>query len=306
MSVVHINPENPTGRVLITGANGQLGWELQRTVPHGYKPTLLDKGGLDIIDESAVACCVEELQPNLIINAAAYTAVDKAEEDQEAAYAVNATGAGNLARASAATGCRLIQISTDFVFDGSQSTPYLPTDRPSPLGVYGDSKLKGEKLVSEITNGQALILRTAWVYSCQGSNFVKSMLRIMDQHDHLRVVADQVGTPSWAKGIAQAIWALAGLGEAKGIYHWTDAGVASWYDFAVAIQEEALAIGLLKERVTISPIRTEDYPVAAQRPSYSVLDKTSTWKLLGDTAPHWRQSLRGMLLELKEYRTPDN
>jgi dTDP-4-dehydrorhamnose reductase len=264
--------------------------------PDGVEITARSRAELDISDAAAVSAVLGEIGPGTIINAAAYTAVDKAESEPDAAYAVNRDGAANLAKASRETGCRLVHLSTDFVFDGNRSSPYRPTDATNPLGVYGASKLAGEQAVLDILGDQALIVRTAWVYSGEGGNFVNTMLRLMGERESLRVVADQIGTPTWTRGLAEAIWRAAGLGL-RGIHHWTDAGVASWYDFAVAIQEEALAVGLLERSIDIHPIRAVDYPTPAMRPPYSVLDKTETWKALGYEAEHWRVALRRMLGE---------
>ena len=199
---------------------------------------------------------------------------------------------------------RLIQISTDFVFDGAASTPYLPDAATNPLGVYGRTKLEGETFA----RGAALssVIRTAWVYAAEGSNFVHTMLRLMGSRDEVRVVADQIGTPTHAAGLARAIWALVtveGSGGLRGhkLLHWTDAGVASWYDFAVAIQEEALALGLLERAVPVVSIATQDYPTPARRPAYSVLDKSATWAITGP-ARHWRVELRECLAEIVELR----
>jgi dTDP-4-dehydrorhamnose reductase len=192
-------------------------------------------------------------------------------------------------------------VSTDFVFDGTQSHPYLPTDRTNPLGVYGASKLAGEQLALAAYPEGLAIVRTAWLYSAFGNNFVTTMLRLMGERERLGVVADQVGTPTWTCGLAGALWQMCRV-QPKGIHHWTDAGVASWYDFAVAIQEEGLACGLLAREIPIQPINTVDYPTSARRPAYSVLDKTETWAALGMTPPHWRVALRRMLLEYKENR----
>jgi dTDP-4-dehydrorhamnose reductase len=285
-------------QVLVTGATGQLGHELARTVPPGIDALFLDRAALDLaapdVEERVVAHA-----PRLILNAAAYTAVDRAESERELAFAVNGSGAGALARAAARLGARLVHVSTDFVFDGVASSPYLPGHAPAPVGAYGASKLEGERQVRAALP-DAIILRTAWVYSAHGANFVKTMLRLMGSRDRLGVVADQVGTPTWAKGLAAAVWEL-GLGSYAGLtLHWTDLGVASWYDFAVAIQEEALARGLLMRAVPVEPIRTEDYPTPARRPAWSVLDKTDTLALLASPREHWRAALRQMLDELKE------
>lgn len=285
-------------KILITGANGQLGWELQRTAPSGTTLFTTDVGDLDITSATAVQAFVEHTKPHVIINAAAYTAVDKAEQGQDAAFAVNADGAANLAKAAQQCNVRLVHISTDFVFDGKKSTPYLPADTPNPLSIYGASKLKGEQRVHEITQGGALVIRTAWVYSSHGTNFVKTMLRLMREREHLGVVADQVGTPTWAYGLAKTIWRFVEKPEMRGVFHWTDAGIASWYDFAFAIQEEALQLGLLDKAIPIRPIPSSEYPTPATRPAYSVLDKASTWTSLDISPEHWRKALRSMLKEV--------
>ena len=289
-------------KIVITGAGGQVGWELQQTVPADVEITALHRGGLDITDLSAVMSVILKLQPDLIINAAAYTAVDKAENQADKAYGVNADGAANIARAAENCSARLIHLSTDFVFDGNGSKPYLPEDEPKASGVYGASKLEGERSVIAETNGRAVVLRTAWLYSVHGINFVKTMLRLMAERDELKIVVDQIGTPTWAKDLAMAIWLIADKTEMQGIYHWTDEGVASWYDFALAIQEEAHKLGILQRMIPVKPIKTVAYPTPAKRPAYSVLDKTSTCAALGYTPPHWRESLIKMLSELKELR----
>jgi dTDP-4-dehydrorhamnose reductase len=190
-------------------------------------------------------------------------------------------------------------VSTDFVFDGKSSRPYTPSDAPAPLGEYGRSKLGGEEAVlSECPD--SLVLRTGWVYSRFGANFVKTMLGLMAERDELRVVCDQVGTPTWARGLAHAIWAIVARPQLQGVYHWSDAGVCSWYDFAVAIYEEARALGLLQRPIRILPIAARDYPVPAPRPAFSVLDKTDSWRDLELEAVHWRQRLRLMLNDLRE------
>lgn len=279
-------------KALITGANGQLGTALRRSVPEGMTATAVDFAELDITDPDAVAAMVDRLRPAIILNAAAYTAVDRAESDAVLAEAVNATAVGHLAAAARAVGARLVHVSTDFVFDGGSGMPYAPDAATAPLGVYGRTKRAGELLAGE----QALIVRTAWVYAPTGGNFVRTMLRLMAERPEVRVVADQIGTPTYAPGLAAALWALAGQG-ATGIFHYTDSGAASWYDFAVAVQEEALALGLLTQAVPVVPISSADFPTPARRPSYSVLDKSGTTARLG-VAPHWRGNLRLMLNEI--------
>jgi dTDP-4-dehydrorhamnose reductase len=285
-------------RVLITGANGQLGQELIQSAPAGVEISAFDRDGLDISDKLAVHALLSELKPDVVINAAAYTAVDIAEQEQEIAFAVNADGPRNLAAACNELGARFIHVSTDFVFDGNHSTPYLPEDAANPLGVYGASKLEGERNVLAHYPDGSLVIRVGWLYSRFGNNFVKTILRLMAERDELGVVADQVGTPTNAAGLAQAIWQFADESFTTGIYHWSDAGVASWYDFAVAIMEEGVASGKLEKAISIKPIRTSDYPTPARRPQYSVLDKTAIWTHLDLKPLHWRVALRQMLQQL--------
>ncbi len=291
-------------KVLVTGANGQLGRELALAIPEGIKLVALGRQELDITDRDRVLEVVERHRPDLVVNAAAYTAVDRAEEEAECAHAVNSQGAANVAESATAVQARVVQLTTDYVFDGRKSTPYLPEYATSPLCVYGASKAEAEQRLIEVTKGEALIIRSAWLYSVHGNNFVRTMLGLLRSRDEVRVVADQVGTPTWAKSLARALWSAVTKGDLKGIWHWTDAGVASWYDFAVAIQEEARAIGLVDRSIHIRPVRTEDYPTPARRPAYSVLDKTTTWSALGIAILHWRKALRGMLREIQDQGAP--
>jgi dTDP-4-dehydrorhamnose reductase len=284
-------------KVLITGAGGQLGQALQASVPGDAQIIALGHADLDIGDAAKVAAFVSLAGPDLVINAAAYTAVDKAESDEWAAYRINGEGPGHLAAAAHAAHARFVHVSTDFVFNGLSGRPYAPDHETDPLGVYGASKLAGEK-AALAADPHALVLRTAWVYGVTGNNFVRTMLRLMAERDEVHVVADQVGTPTFAGSLAQAIWTLSAAG-ATGIHHWTDSGAASWYDFAVAIQEEALAIGLLSRAVPVIPIGTTDYPTPAKRPHYSVLNKSSAIQIIGAAPPHWRVNLRHMLGVIK-------
>ena len=282
-------------KAVIVGANGQLGQELQITAGSDIEAIALGREQLDIGNQQQVDQLLSEFRPQLVINAAAYTAVDKAEQESELAYQINRDGVANLARTCQKIQARLIHISTDFVFDGCQSTAYKPADTVNPLGCYGESKYAGEQALQTSGLKDYLIIRTAWVYSSFGANFVKTMLRLMAEKEFLGVVADQVGTPTYAREMARAIWTMAQQTELQGILHWTDAGVASWYDFSVAIQEEALELGLLTKSIPINPISTDAYPTPAKRPAYSVLDKTETWNLLQCPAVHWRIRLRQML-----------
>jgi dTDP-4-dehydrorhamnose reductase len=283
-------------KALVTGAGGQLATELMAAPPDGWAVETISELELDIRDLDAVRTAVKRSSPDLILNAAAYTAVDRAETEPEIAWAVNRDGAEHLARAAVEVGARFAHVSTDFVFDGQASRAYRPDDAPAPLGVYGASKRDGEIAV-QVAAPKSLILRTAWVYSPHGGNFLKTMLRLMGEREEVRVVADQIGTPTSATTLAEALWGLC-LAGAEGIHHHTDAGVASWYDFAQAIGEEAHAAGLLNSEPRVLPIRTEDYPTPARRPAFSVLDNTLTWALLGRPSPHWRCALRTVLHRL--------
>jgi len=254
---------------------------------------------MDIGDAASVMACVRAAHPDLIINAAAYTAVDVAESDANTARRINAEGPRHLASAAAESGARLIHISTDFVFDGNASTPYRPDAAAHPLNVYGKTKRAGEEAVLERLAERSVVLRTAWVYAAEGRNFVRTMLRVMRSSGSVRVVADQIGTPTAARSVAGAIWRLAQMREVAGIHHWTDAGVASWYDLAVAIAEEAAQLGLLSGEASVTPIAAREYPTPAQRPHYSVLDKQSLMEL-GIVPVHWRKNLRQVLREIHD------
>lgn len=281
-------------KILVAGSGGQLGRALAATVPAGATLIAPPEAEFDIANPDVVARVVAETGPDLLINAAAWTAVDMAEAEEDAAHRINATAVGFLATASAKSGTRFVQISTDYVFDGQGHSPYAPATPPAPASAYGRTKLAGEQ-AAQAHHPAPLIIRTAWVYAAQGNNFVHTMLRLMATRDEVRVVADQIGTPTHAASLARAIWALDGQ---AGLFHWTDAGVASWYDFAVAIQEEALRLGLLDRCVPIIPIATADYPTPARRPAYSVLDKASSFAITGP-ARHWRAELIDCLKELQ-------
>jgi dTDP-4-dehydrorhamnose reductase len=232
--------------------------------------------------------------PAIIVNAAAYTAVDRAEAEPELAHAINADAPAAFARALAGSAGRLVQVSTDFVFDGQSGESYRPADPRNPQSVYGASKAAGE----DAARSDAIIVRTSWVHAAGGDNFVRTMLRLMRERGEVRVVADQIGSPTWATGLAQTLWGLAEKDQ-PGIYHHRDAGVASWYDFAFATAEEAFAIGLIARIPAIVPIASSDYPTPARRPSVSVLDVSATRALLGDCHVHWRTNLKSMLIEEK-------
>lgn len=281
-------------KVLITGAGGQVGRMLRATCPAGIELVACAHADLDIGDAGAVRERLERERPDAIINAAAYTAVDKAESEPQLAQRINSEGPGHLATLARESGARLVHLSTDFVFGGHASSPYRPEAPTHPLSVYGSSKRDGEQAVLEALPDRSVIIRTAWVYAAEGANFMRTMLRLMGERGAVRVVADQVGTPTAARPLAEVLWQIMARPEIGGIHHWTDAGVASWYDFAVAIAEEGAALGLLSPTVTVTPIATEDYPTPTRRPAYSVLDKRSL-TALGLVPVHWRQRLRETL-----------
>lgn len=285
-------------KVVITGKGGQLAWELEQLTPQTYEVICVGINELDITNESLVSEFIASTKPDLVINAAAYTAVDKAEEDTETAYAVNKLGTKYLANACKQINARILHVSTDFVFDGASTSPYQTDSKPNPINVYGASKLAGDIALQEILPDASVIVRTAWVYSVNGNNFVKSMLRLMQEKSQLGIIYDQVGTPTWAKGLAQWLWAVAAKPEVTGIYHWTDAGVASWYDFAIAIQELGLDKGLLDKSIPVLPIPATAYPTPAKRPVFSVIDKASAETVSGLNTIHWRKQLSLMMDEL--------
>lgn len=285
-------------RVLVLGGAGQVARAVVSCAPTTHSVVVRSRQELDISDEAAVSVALADSGADWVVNGAAYTAVDRAEAEHAAARAINDTAVGILARAAARARARLVHLSTDFVFDGKSNRAYLPADRVNPLSVYGATKLAGEQQALKEAD-DAIVLRTAWVYASTGKNFALTMLRLLREKDEVRVVADQIGTPTWATGIAQAIWSLIDESAAGGIYHWTDLGVASWYDFATAIQDEALDLGLLVRAVPVIPISTAQYPTPARRPAFSVLDTVSTRALVSAPARHWRHNLRMMLNELQ-------
>ncbi|MEH6472466.1 MAG: dTDP-4-dehydrorhamnose reductase [Halopseudomonas sp.] len=289
-------------KVLIIGKNGQLGWELSQTQPDSIEALFCSRNKCDLANLAAAKEQIFAFAPDVIINAGAYTAVDQAETDQQACYAVNADGVKQLAEFCAEQQIKLIHISTDFVFSGDKGSPYLPDDATAPIGVYGASKREGEQAIIKALSQNATIIRTAWVYSQHGNNFVKTMLRLMKEKDQLGVICDQVGTPTHAKGLARLCWRVAEALTASpaekmitGIHHWTDSGAASWYDFAMAIQRIGLELGLLERQIPIYPISTSQYPTPAKRPHYSVLDKTSSIEQFGVVPKHWARELELML-----------
>jgi len=284
-------------KILLAGSGGQLAQELQPILLSSGEVIAVDRTSLDLSEPESIRQAMAEIQPDLVVNAGAYTAVDKAEIEPELAQAVNGIAPGILAEECEKLGSTLIHISTDYVFDGSQGSPYLETDSTNPLGTYGKSKLMGEEAIRKAGN-RHIIIRTAWVYGNGGKgNFVKTMLRLGKEREEIRVVADQVGSPTWTGDLAAAISHIIPHVQPEnfGTYQYTNSGVCSWYDFAIAIFEEAEKIGFPLKVQRVVPITTSEYPTPAKRPAFSVLSSVKISALLGTHPPHWRQGLRQML-----------
>ncbi len=290
-------------RILLLGSTGQVGQELLKILSSLGKLITLTRPELDLTNSDQIAETIASLQPKIIINASAYTAVDKAESESELAMAINAVAPQIIAKTARELSATLVHISTDYVFNGKNHTPYIEEDETDPIGVYGKSKLLGEMGVKKYCD-RHIILRTAWVYGAYGhGNFVKTMLRLGAEKEELRIVADQIGTPTWSYDIANAIANLLNFPEHQipwGTYHFTNSGVASWYDFAVAIFEEGHKLNFPLKIKTVLPITTTEYPTPAQRPAYSVLSKAKFRKTLGVYPPYWRDSLKKMLEEYSQ------
>ncbi len=286
-------------KVLLIGAKGQVGQELQLTLPQLGEVISISREELDLTNSEKIGQLIREIHPDYLVNAAAYTAVDKAETEPDLAYSINATAPKIMAESAEKIQAKFLHISTDYVFDGRKNTPYLETDLTNPLGVYGQSKLRGEEEIKTV-NSQAIILRTAWVYGSYGkSNFVKTMLRLGKEREELKVVVDQVGSPTWSKDIAAAIThLLINADNPAGIYNFTNSGVASWFDLTKAIFEEAKISGIPLKIQRVIPITTAEYPTPAVRPAYSVLSGQKISQQLGYIPPYWRDSLKAMLNQL--------
>lgn len=279
-------------KALIFGADGQLGRALQRTLPAGFQVTALGRSKLDIGNETALRRAIDDGRPELVINAAAYTAVDAAEEDEGQAFRINGSAPGWMAVACARHGARLVHISTDYVFDGQAGQPYPPDAATNPINVYGRSKRAGEEAV--LSSPDALIVRTSALYSAHGRNFATTILRLLAERDAIDVVTDQISVPTHVASLANAVWALVEAG-ATGIHHFTDCGTASWYQFACAIAEKADAAGYEFD-CQINPVTTAQYGARAARPPFSVLDCAATWAITS-TPKHWEEELHIMLAD---------
>lgn len=280
-------------KILLIGRHGQVAQALQRSLAPLGDLSVLGSEQLDLQDVAAIRREVRALRPALIVNAAAHTAVDLAQSEPDQAFAINATAPGVLAEEAAALGAPLIHYSTDYVFDGSKPVPYLESDAPNPLGVYGQSKLAGERAIQAV-GGQHLILRTSWVYSTQGRNFLLTMQKLLAERDELKVVNDQIGAPTWAASIAEATAALvrrwqAGAPGAWGLYHFSAGGETSWFGFAEAIAAHLATQNRLRARLL--PIPSSDYPTPAPRPLNSRLDCSRLQREWGVALPGWRAAL---------------
>ena len=288
--------------IVVTGATGQLGQTLSRLWSESplpqYQFKALDRSELDLSQADSAIAVLTELKPSVIVNAAAYTQVDKAESDSIDVYRINAGAVGRIAAWSAENDARLIHISTDFVFGGASKTPYEPGQQKNPLGVYGASKLAGERQIQALAKRRSTVIRTSWLYCEYGNNFVKTMLRLMGEKDQLSVVDDQRGSPTSTHGLAALIFAMILNRNAAGIYHWTDGGSITWFEFALEIQRQGVQEGLLSKAIPISPISTSDFPTPARRPAYSVLDRSRTLAEFDCPSADWQAQLNRVLKEL--------
>lgn len=287
-------------KILITGGNGQLGREINELIADfpDFEFLFTDVEELNIANANILEQFFDVHKPHYVINCAAYTAVDKAEEETDMAYNVNVTGVENLASVSKNHLSKLIHISTDYVFDGRNCKPYIESDRPNPIGIYGQTKREGEEKCLS-ANDESVIIRTSWLYSAFGSNFVKTMLRLGKERDSLSVVFDQAGTPTYARDLAKVILQIVDGTEkhysnwVPGIYHFSDEGVCSWYDFATEI------MNISQTKCDIKPVESKDFQVTAKRPHYSVLNKTKIKEVFGIQIPYWKESLKDCIATLK-------
>jgi dTDP-4-dehydrorhamnose reductase len=284
-------------KVLLTGGSGQLGRAIVAATPPGATVLAPRSTELDLRRPGDAERLVRIARPDLVINAAAYTLVDRAEDEPDEAFAINDRGAAAVAKGATAAGARLIHVSTDFVFGGGAAAPYAPDAPTGPLGVYGRSKRAGELEVLQATAGRAAVVRTAWLYDAVGRNFFTTMLRLFRERGGASVVADQTGTPTAAASLAAALWRLAERPTVAGVHHWTDGGRATWHEFAVAIERMAREVGLLQAPVSVRPIATAEYPTRARRPAYSVLDLAATSRALDLRPRPWTDALGEVVAE---------
>jgi dTDP-4-dehydrorhamnose reductase len=288
-----------TARALIFGAGGQLGSALRETTPQDAIVTAVDLVDADVRDGDAVERLFQATRPNVVFNCAAYTNVDGAEAASDEATATNGVAPGVIAIASKRVGAKLLHVSTDYVFDGTSSHPYSTAAVARPVNVYGATKLEGERRVLA-ADTRSVVIRTAWLHSGAGSNFVKTAVDILGSGTSMRAVDDQIGTPTRAAHLAVAMWRVAERPEICGLLHFTDAGVASWYDVAAAVRDALADAGRLPRGTTVEPIDSSQRASAAARPAYSVLDKHDCWRLIGYTPPHWRDGVVASVRELTD------
>ena len=280
-------------KILLTGRNGQVGWELAHALAPLGEVIAFDRGGLDLADPDQIVTAVRSVRPDVLVNAAAYTAVDRAESEPDAAHAINATAVAILAEEAKRAQALLIHYSTDYVFDGTKEAPYVEEDQPNPINAYGRSKLAGEQSIRSI-DGPYLILRTSWVYATRGKNFLLTILRLLKEKNELRVVLDQIGAPTSAGALAEATAELlrhhgtAALGDARGIYHATTSGSTSWHGFA----KEIARLERPEPPVRIVPIASSEYPTAARRPGNSRLSNDKLLRRFGVALPCWEACLK--------------
>jgi len=281
--------------VVITGARGQLGQELVNICPIDVDLITFSHKELDITATKSLNELLTSMKPDVIINTASYTNVDLAESNSDLAFQINASAVAELASIAKKIHARLIQLSTDYIFDGQQLTPYKPSDTPNPINVYGQSKWLGEQLALTNNPENTLIIRTSWLYSTYQKNFVIKILQQLKSADDLNIVADQIGAPTWAHQLAKVIWATINNPKLTGTLHWSDAGHCSWYEFALSIHQQALKLGFIKSAKNLKPILSESLTAPATRPAYSVLDTQETTKILGIMPIHWQENLMQML-----------
>jgi len=287
-------------QIILTGACGQLGLTIKErwssfSRAEEFELVCKDKDQLDITSKDSIEKAFNSQKVSVLINAAAYTAVDKAESEQDKAYLLNQLGPQYLASYSLKSNFKLIHVSTDFVFSGKNSKPYLTTDITDPPNVYGKSKLAGEKAILEMNPHLSTVIRTSWLYSRHRNNFVKSMIRLMSEKESLCVVNDQIGSPTSTESLVDLIFTMLKTDDYSGIYHWSDSGSLSWYDFALAIQNYCIEVGLLKKRIPIIPISTSEYPTFACRPKYSVMDSSQTIEKYSIEPKPWKENLKQVI-----------
>jgi len=290
-------------KVLLLGALGQLGREVAYRVPQSVDLIALSKAELDISSESDINRVITSSAPETVINTAAYTKVDKAESEPELAFAVNQRGIEFLSNCCGLE-TRILHLSTDFVFNSFKNAPFAPNAPTEPISVYGRSKLAGEQALLKNRPKTSVVLRTSWLYGTETTNFLTTMLELMKTRDELNVVNDQFGSPTSVETLADIVWRLALNSNANGVFHWSDRGVITWYDFALEIQQQALDLNLLTTQIPVNPIPTEEYPTPATRPEYSALDSTATEAITGMKTRPWKEQLASVLRKIKLQESP--